>query len=304
MTMRSRLRLSFFLTLGILAVEIAAGLTSHSLALLSDAGHVLTDVAALGAAWFAAAQAARPANARRTFGYHRVGILAALGNSVTLLLIVVAIAVEALNRFRNPQSIEPGIVIAGAAVAIVVNIGIARSLHQGDEHNLNARAAILHVLGDIGASIGVLLAAVIVVTTGRLEADPTISLAIAVLIAVGAVRLVRETTAILLESTPPGVDLGQLISDIEGRPGVTGVHDLHVWSIDGSRRALSAHVAVTTTDLRECQQLSTDLSGMLESRFAIAHATLQFECDDCETETYCEMEPARREHAGGHGHGR
>src|SRR5579859_4441333 len=165
---REKLRLGFFLTLLILAVECTGGLLAHSLALLSDAGHVLTDAAALGLAWFAAAQAERPANARRTYGYHRVGILTALANGLTLVIIAIAITAEAYQRFLHPQSIHPGIVIISAAVAIVINLYIGFGLQKGDHENLNTRAATLHVFNDVGASgAGVVGAAVMALTAAR-----------------------------------------------------------------------------------------------------------------------------------------
>ncbi|MDE3229224.1 MAG: cation transporter, partial [Chloroflexota bacterium] len=234
---RAALRLGFLLTAGILLVEVAGGLLSHSLALFSDAGHVLTDVVALGLAWFAAAQAERPANNHRTFGYHRVGILVAFFNGLTLVGIALVIAFEAWQRLRAPVAVHPGIMLVAALVAIGVNLFIARQLHGSE--NLNSRAALLHAVGDIGASIAVVIGAAVIALTGATWVDPIISVAIAVLIAFGALRLIWETADILLESTPADISTEAVARDIRHITGVRAVHDLHVWTITSGIRALS-----------------------------------------------------------------
>lgn len=288
----ARLRLAFLLTIAILGVEVVSGIAAHSLALLADAGHILTDVAALGLAWFAAVQAGRPADARNTFGYHRVGILAALANAVTLVLIVAFVVVEAVRRLQDPATVTPWIMALGASLAVGVNLIIAGLLRPHTQSDLNARAAILHVLGDVAASAGVILGAVLIAITGRNQIDPAISLAIAVLIAVGAWRILRESGAILMEGSPRGLDVVELVAEITAQPGVTGVHDLHVWSLDSSRRALSAHLGVETTDLRACEGLLEQVNAVLFARFAIAHSTFQLECADCtpQPDLYCSVD--------------
>ncbi|MGH7124486.1 MAG: cation diffusion facilitator family transporter, partial [Stellaceae bacterium] len=209
-----------------LAVELGGGLLSHSLALLSDAGHVLTDVFALGLAWFAVAQANRPADKRRSYGYHRVSILAALVNSIVLIAIVIAIGYEALHRLANPEPVQGGIVIIAALVGIAINAYVAFGL-RGDSHSLNMRAALLHVSGDIGASVGVVLAGAVILLTGWLAIDPLLSIAIAVLIAYGAWRIVRETVNLLMEGTPRDIDLAAVTSEIIGTKLISSMHDLH-----------------------------------------------------------------------------
>jgi len=215
------LRTAFFLTVIILAVELTGGVLSHSLALLSDAGHVLTDIVALGLAWYATAQAARPADARNTYGYHRTGILAALANAVTLIVIVLAIAYEAIGRFQHPEAVTPALMFVSAAVGIAVNLYIAFGLRKEGGENLNNRAALLHVLGDIGASAGVIVGGVVIVLTRWYPADPLISLFIAVLIARGAWRILRETVDILMEATPKDINVAQLVRDVIQQPGIT-----------------------------------------------------------------------------------
>src|SRR5205807_8401896 len=180
---KQTLRFAFFLTIIILAAELVGGIIGNSLALLSDAGHVVTDIFALGLAWFATVQAERPANARKTFGYHRVGILAALINAITLILVTVWILYEAVQRFQHPEPIQPLFMFASAGIGILVNLYIGFGL-QKEKENLNAKAAALHVFGDVGASVGVIVAGLIILLTGWTVVDPVLSVAIAGLIAV------------------------------------------------------------------------------------------------------------------------
>ena len=279
------LRLALALTVAILVVETAAGLISHSLALLADAGHILTDVVSLGLAWFAVVQARRPADTRRTYGYHRVGILAALLNGVTLILIVVLVAIEAVRRLGHPEPVAGGIVIVSALVAIAVNSFIALRLHDSGE-SLNTRAALLHVLGDLAASVGVVVAGVVIVLTGYLAADAVISLGIAALIAVGAVRLVRETANILLEGTPSGIAIEDVRAVLVADPEVDSLHDLHVWSIAPGQVALSAHVVVALEmAAADAEHLVRRLEQGVCARFNIGHTTIQVEaCCPCDGE--------------------
>src|SRR5689334_17942887 len=187
-----KLRTAFALTAVILLVEIAGGLISHSLALLSDTGHVLTDLFALGLAWFATVQAERPANARKTFGYHRVGILTALVNALTLILVVLAILWEAVQRILHPEPIQPLVMFLSAGIGIAINLYIGFGL-QKEKDNLNVRAAVLHVFGDVGASVGVIVAGIIILLTHWTLADPLLSVGIAALIAFGAWHILQET---------------------------------------------------------------------------------------------------------------
>jgi cobalt-zinc-cadmium efflux system protein len=273
---RGRLRLAFLLTFLILAAEVAGGLIGNSLAVLSDAGHVVTDLFALGLAWFASAQMARPANARNTFGYHRVGILAALTNAVTLIAIAVLILIEAVQRFAHPEPVQPVAMFLAAGVGIGVNLLIAFGL-RGDEDNLNVRAAFLHVLGDVGASVGVVIAGVIVLLTKWTLADPILSVGIAALISVSAYRLVRETLGILMESTPRGLSVPGLVNDLRNVKGVRGVHDLHVWSIAKGVRALSCHAVIDDLPPSGSAPILDRISKMLLQKYQIDHTTVQFE---------------------------
>jgi cobalt-zinc-cadmium efflux system protein len=275
------LKKALALTCIILAVELAGGVVSHSLALLSDAGHVLTDVFALGLAWFAVEQSKRPADRRRSYGYQRVSILAALMNSVTLIVIVIVIAFEAVRRLTHPEPVQGLVVIISALVAIAVNVYVVFGL-RGHGKSLNLRAALLHVTGDIGASIGVVVAGAVILLTGWLYIDPILSLGIAVLIAFGAWRIVRETVNLLLEGTPPDINLGDVTGEITKTDHVISAHDLHVWALSSEEMALSVHVVLEECPLGEAEHVVRDLEGRLCGRFAIGHTTIQVEsCHPC-----------------------
>jgi cobalt-zinc-cadmium efflux system protein len=277
----SALKRALLLTCLVLAVELAGGLISHSLALLSDAGHVFTDVFALGLAWFAVDQARRPADKRRSYGYQRVTILAALVNSVALIVIVIAIAIEAVHRLANPQPVQGAVVVVAAVVGIAINAYVALGL-QGQGKGLNMRVAVLHVTGDIGASVGVVVAGAIILLTGWLYIDPILSLGIAALIAYGAWRIVRETVNLLLEGTPSEIDLGAVTREITSTEHVTSMHDLHVWALSSEEMALSVHVVLEECPLGDAEHVVRDLESRLCGRFDIGHTTIQVEsCHPC-----------------------
>lgn len=275
------LKLAFVLTILILGIEVIAGVISGSLALLADAGHILTDAVALGLAWFAVDQGKRPADHRRTYGYQRVGILTALANGMTLILIVIWIAYEAAQRFSHPQPVKGGLVVIGALIAIGINGFIAYRL-RGNNDSLNVAAAMLHVLGDLAASVGVVLAGVTILLTGWLYIDPLISVGIAGLIAWGALKIVLDTVNILLEGVPKGIDVGAVESAIARTSGIEAVHDLHVWSVSGRDVALSCHVVVPLQKLSAAEHLVRELEQSVCGRFGIAHTTIQVEaCHPC-----------------------
>ena len=282
---RNSLRLAFFLTLIILIAELVGGLLANSLALLSDAGHVVTDIFALGLAWFATVQAERPPNARKTFGYHRVGILAAMVNAVTLIVIAFAILLEAVQRFQHPEPVQPLIMFVAAGIGIVINLIIGFGLRK-EANNLNVRAAMLHVFGDVGVSAGVIVAGVTILLTGWTIVDPLLSVGIAVLIAVGAWHILRETTDILLEAVPKGLSMPGLVKDMRGVEGIEDVHDLHVWSIASNMYALSCHALIADLPPSDSSTILHSLNTMLSEKYHIGHVTIQFECDPHQ-ETYC-----------------
>ena len=297
---KNTLRLAFFLTTIILATELVGGFLANSLALLSDAGHVVTDLFALGLAWFAAVQAERPANARKTFGYHRVGILVALVNAVTLIVIALVISWEAVQRLQHPEPVQPLIMFLSAGVGIVVNLFIGFGL-QKEEHSLNIRAAALHVFSDVGASLGVIIAGIFILFTHWTLADPLLSIGIAVMVAIGAWRLLRETTDILLEASPKGISMASLVEDMMHIKGVQDVHDLHVWSIASGMYALSCHVLIDDLPPSGSSSILKSLTTMLSERYQIGHTTMQFESDPhqgaCVDGLYCQMKTGCDEHS-------
>lgn len=307
---KQTLRLAFFLTLIILVAEVTGGLLANSLALISDAGHVLTDIFALGLAWFATAQAERPANGHNTFGYHRVGILAALINALTLILVTIWICWEALQRFQHPTHVEPVAMFISAGIGIAVNLYIGFGLRK-EKDNLNARAAALHVFGDIGASIAVVLAGLIILLTGWTPADPILSLGIAVLIAFGAWNILRETTDILLEAAPKEMSLPALVDDMKSVAGVQDVHDLHVWCITSGMYALSCHAQIADLPPSQSSSILSSLEALLQEKYRIGHTAIQFEClqheGHCcpEDGLYCQLKKVRdhdHDHAHNHEH--
>lgn len=290
---KQTLRIAFFLTIIILFAELIGGWLANSLALFSDAGHVITDLFALGLAWFAAVQAERPANAQKTFGYHRVGILAALANAVTLILIAIVICWEAAQRFQHPEPVQPLIMFASASVGIIINLFIGFGLRK-EEHNINVRAAALHVFGDIGVSIGVIVAGAIILLTKWTPLDPILSIVISLLIVVSSWPILRETADILLESTPKGIAIPRLVADMKRVNGVKEVHDLHVWSITSGMSALSCHVLIDDLPPSGSSPILQMLKDLLHEQYHIDHTTIQFECSMqgacCEEKTlYCSM---------------
>ncbi len=303
-TTGAALRTAFLLTVVALLVELIGGLLSHSLALLSDAGHVLTDILALGLAWFAALRAGRPADARNTYGYHRTGILAALVNAVTLIGIVGAIVYEAIQRLQHPAPVTPWIMFVSATVGIVANLVIAFVLRAEGGENLNVRGALLHALGDIGASAGVIVGGVVILFTGWQAADPLISLAIAALVARSAWSLLGETVDILMEATPKDLNIAQLVRDVIKVPGVEDVHDLHVWSIAGGMKLLSAHVQVTDNrPLADCEMLVDQIHCLVCEQYGIQHTTVQLERAGCaQRDLYCALPESGHDHTHMHEH--
>ena len=277
----TRLKWAFLATLIILAVEVIGGSLANSLALLSDAGHVLTDVAALGLAWFAAVQAQKSPNLKHTFGYHRTGILAALANAVTLIVIAFIILFEAFHRFQNPEPVQTTIMYISASVGILVNLGIALGF-RGGEDNLNVRSALLHVLGDAAASAGVIIGGVIMQFTHWYIIDPIISVLIAFMVGWGAWRIVKETLHILMEGTPIDFQAKTLLDYVKTLPGVCDLHDLHVWSVTPERIALSCHLVIEPdSSLSSGLQLIEQIKDYLNQTFQISHATIELETGQC-----------------------
>jgi cobalt-zinc-cadmium efflux system protein len=279
--------MAFAISITILVMEIVGGILSGSLALLSDAGHVFADAVSLGLSWFALNIARRPASSKATFGYHRVGIMVALLNGTTLIVMAVLIFLEAYKRFLSPVHIQTTELLAIAAAGLVANLVMVRLLHGGHQHSLNVRSAWLHVIGDSLASVGVIASGLVIIFTGWTYIDPLISVFIGGLILWGGGRVIREAGAILLELPPRGLDLDRVLGVMRRVPEVIDVHDLHVWTITPQIVALSAHVLVKDQPVTNTHTIGEHLREELAS-FGIEHATLQFECQDCQNgDTFC-----------------
>ena len=244
--------------------------------------------AALGFSWYALWIAGRPSHEGMTFGYHRVGIFAALINAISLVVIAALIAWEAVARIRHPELASGSLMIAVAAAAIVVNVVIGVWLHHGAKNDLNVRSAYLHMIGDAVSAFGVVVAGVVVATTRAPLADPIVSLLIAVLILYSSYGILRESATILLEGTPAGTDMPAVIAAIKSVTGVLDVHDLHVWMVGPGVVACSCHILVAEQSIREGQQVLRAVVHDIEHRFHITHTTVQVEVEGCEADDmYC-----------------
>ena len=269
-----RLWIALSVTGVFLIAEVVGGILSNSLALLADAGHMLTDVAALGLSLFVAWFSRRPETDRRTYGYLRLEILAAFINGATLLLLSAWILIEAVLRFRSPEPISGGLMLLVAVIGLLVNVIAAWTLHPSQGGSLNIRGAYLHVLSDLLGSVGTVAAALLVSYGGWLIADPIASVFVTLLILRSAWRLVRESVDVLLESTPAHISLGAVRAQLEAIPGVESVHDLHVWTVTSNHIAMSAHAIVRSPE-RQQHVLEHALDAM--RLFGIHHVTIQLE---------------------------
>jgi cobalt-zinc-cadmium efflux system protein len=296
-TRSTRLGIALGLNVALVAAQVIFGLVAHSLGLLSDAGHNLTDVAAVVTSLVAVRYARRGPTTARSYGYHRSTILAALANSAAIMAVTIAIVYEAVHRFSHPGHVRGGLVVVVALVAFALNAGAGLVLHEHGSHDLNMRAALVHMAGDALASLGVAAAGVVILITGRFFwLDPAVSVGIALLIAVEAYRLVRQAADVLLESTPRDLDIRQLSETIADVDGVDAVHDLHVWSLSSEVRALSAHVVLSGhPTLEDAQVVGERVKRTIREPFAIVHATLELECESCfdGPDDPCAMDPAR-----------
>jgi cobalt-zinc-cadmium efflux system protein len=285
-----RLKGALIITLAFVFVEAGAGWLANSLALLTDAAHNLTDVIALALSWYAMRLVNRPANEAKTFGYHRAGILIALLNSTTLVLISLGIFYEAYHRFINPPEVDAPILIAAASVAFIVNAGTALMIHRGSEHDLNMRSTFIHLAGDAVSTFAAILAGVVIAFTGFQLLDPIVSVFIGILILWNAWGIIRESVDILLEGTPADLDVKAMVEDVLALEGVRGVHDVHVWSLTQDIRMLSAHILTDDLSISAGAAVQHSIDHLLEENYGIRHATLQLECADCDSaHLYCNM---------------
>lgn len=276
-----RFLLSLGLTSLILVVEVAGGVWTGSLALLSDAAHILLDILALGMSYIALRLARLPPDDRHTYGFHRLQVLAALLNGATLLVVAFGIFREAWVRFHAESHVLAGPMLVVAVVGLVVNLLVVFVLREHEHDDLNVHSAFLHVLGDTLSSVGVIVGGVVILLTGWEVADPLVSVLIGGLILLSSGRVVRQALHILTEGTPEGIPLKQVRDAMGQVPGVSGVHDLHVWTVSPGFVALSAHVTMADQPLIATQDVQAQIRHTLLEQFGIEHTTIQVECSHC-----------------------
>lgn len=281
-------KISLILTALFVIFQFGAGLLVNSLALISDAGHNLTDAMALAFSWFALVLARRSPDNRKTYGYHRAGILAATLNAATLILIAFYVFYEGVQRILHPEPVEGGVVAIVATVAFLLNGGIALAFVRAAKDDLNVRSAFIHILGDALSSVGVIIAGLATLFTGLVIFDPLISILIGVFILWSSWSIIKEATNVLLEGIPAGLDMVSLMRDLMAIPNVNSVHDLHVWTLGGSNRMLSCHILTNETTLHEANTTVQEIKVMLVEKYQIHHATIELECENCSMpELYC-----------------
>lgn len=286
-----RLALALALTGGFAVVELVGGIAAGSLALIADAGHMITDAMALALAWMAARMAARPADARRSFGYHRFQIVAALINGLTLIGIVGWIVVEAFERMLTPVDVTAGLMLVIAAIGLAVNLLVFFILHGGSRENLNLQGALLHVLGDLLGSVAAIIAGLVILGTGWMPIDPLLSLVVAALILRSAWSLVKRSAHILLEGTPEWLDVARMRRELtESVPGVNDVHHVHVWSLTPARLMLTMHVTLQD-DNGDPAAVIRVIKRRLHQEYGIDHSTIEIEYGDCADEFPATTEP-------------
>jgi len=276
-----KMKFVVLLTVGILVLELVGGILTHSLALLSDAGHIFADVLALGLSWGALAISGRPANHRKTYGYLRAEVIAASINGATLILVAIWIFIEAYHRINQPVPVKSLEMFIIAVIGLLVNMVVFLRLKGIAEHSLNVKSAFLHVWGDMLASVGVIIGGIIMFFTRLYIVDPIISILIGLVILRGAFSVMRESTDILLEGVPRNVQLNEVDSVLRKVEGVEDLHELHVWSVSSKDIALSCHVMVKEQSTHSAQKILDQIRLQLKEQFKIEHTTIQFECGCC-----------------------
>jgi cobalt-zinc-cadmium efflux system protein len=295
---------SLGLTLLFVAAEALAGYWSHSLALLSDSGHNFSDALALLLSWYGVWMAKKPADGQRTFGYHRVGILAALFNALSLVVVAFLILLEAFHRFRSGVGeVQSGPMILVAAAAVLLNLFNALSIRKDSHHDLNIRSAYIHMLGDLFSALGVIVAGLVIRFTGSTLADPIASVLIGLLILKSSWEILNNAIQVLLEGIPEGMKMEEIEAAIRRVPGVLGVHDLHVWAVASQIRVCSFHIQVSEQSIRTGQKIMREITEMLSKQFHISHPTIQVEVENCEPgHIFCALEKPANAHPRGHSH--
>jgi cobalt-zinc-cadmium efflux system protein len=297
--MKGVLQVSMALTAAYVVATLLFGIRAHSLALISEAGHNVSDLLAILLSFAAVYFQGRPATDQKTFGYQRAGVLAAFVNALTLIVLAAWIAISAIHRLYTPVTVHANIMMAVAAAGILMNGAIAGLLWKfsGD---INIRSVFLHMLGDTLSTAAVIAGGAGILFTGIMWIDPVLSLLIAGMIVWSSVTIVRETLNILLEGTPRAVSLGDIRSTLSAVPGVLDVHDLHVWSLGSASHALASHVLIPEMPLSECTSILDAINCALRDRFHITHTTIQFEIRGCETTHGCSAPPPLETVGGAH----
>ncbi|QHS52499.1 cation diffusion facilitator family transporter [Edaphobacter sp. 12200R-103] len=299
--MQQVLKASMGLTFAYVLATFIFGLKAHSLALISEAGHNLSDLLAIVLSYVAVYFQGRPANDTKTFGYQRAGVLAAFVNALTLVVLSIWIFITAIERLRTPVAVQPDVMMIVAAGGVLMNGTVAALLWRfsGD---VNIRSVFLHMLGDTLSTAAVIVGGAVILFTGISWVDPVLSLLIALMILWSSLGILRETLNILLEGTPRNMQLSAVRDAMATVPGVLDVHDLHVWSLGESSHALASHVTVREMPASECASILTEINDRLRKLFHITHTTIQFETSGCETTHGCSS-PPEPEAVGAHDHG-
>ena len=274
--------LTLVVTSVLLVAELIGGILSNSLALVGDAGHMLVDVLALSLSLFAVNLARRPSTLNRTFGFHRVEIMAALANGTVLVLVSAFVFFEAAQRFRSPPDVKTPLMLVVAVIGLIANIVGLMLLRRGSEKSLNLKGAFWHILGDTISSVGVIGAGILIAVTGWAVADPIVAIVIGVIILWGAVRLVRDSVDILMESVPKHIDPEKVVEELRQVPGVQELHDIHIWTITSGIVALSAHLLIADQMVSVSNDVRDSVNRVLSEKFGITHTTLQLESARCE----------------------
>jgi cobalt-zinc-cadmium efflux system protein len=284
-------------------VEVVGGLLSNSLALIGDAGHMFVDALALSLSLFALTLARRPATATRTYGFHRVEIMAALVNGAILAVVAAFIFYKAYQRFQNPPEIHSGLMLVVAILGLLANLAGILLLRRHRHVSLNIRAAFFHILGDTISSVGVIVASLIITLTGWSYADPIIAIVIGIIILTGAVQLLRESSDILLEAVPKHIEMDKVIQMMKNVEGVDSIHDLHIWTITSGIFAMSAHVVVRDVMVSRTREIIDNVNQKLAEGFNITHTTLQLECGqgaDCANGLVCNLSRDNQKESNNH----
>lgn len=287
--------IAFVITFVIMIAEIIGGVVSNSLALLSDAGHMFTDAFALGLSLWAIKMAQKPATHHKTFGYHRLEILAALANGILLILISIWIFYEAYQRFFNPPEIKSGLMLVVAIIGLIGNFIGLTILQKSSQNNLNVRGALLHMLGDTLSSVGVIIGGVFIAFTGWKMIDPIVSILINGFIIHSAFQLIFESGEVLLEAVPRGLVLPEVVAEVKKVPGVRDLHDLHIWTITSGLHALSGHILIDDQQISAGTAILQEVEEVLEHKFGITHTTLQLEHEACGEGLVCHQNKVNKQ---------